>query len=135
MTKAAGLNMENNNRKLLRFKDAMIIVLLLGLAFVACLLRGRASEDAAVAVIARSDGVVGRISLSESGDYRFSEIQGMVFTVSEGKISVSESGCGDRTCVRTGAVSKSGEAVICVPNGVAVTIEKAGESDLDVVLR
>lgn len=129
--------MENNNRKLLRFKDAIIIVLLLGLALGAHLLRGLGSEDAgtAFAVISRDGAVVGKIPLSESGEYRYQEIHGMVFTVSEGKISVTESGCGDRTCIRTGAVSRSGEAIICAPNRVAVTVENGAESDVDVVLR
>lgn len=129
--------MENNNRKLLCFKDVIIIVLLLGLALGAHLLRGLGSESAgtAFAVISQDGAVIEKIPLNASGEYRYQEIHGMVFTVSEGKISVTESGCGDRTCIRTGTVSRSGEAIICAPNRVAVTIENGAESDVDVVLR
>ena len=92
------------NRKLLNVKDVLIIVLLLAAAFGTYLLRGSRGE-ASYAVITL-----------------------------DGAVSVSESGCSDRVCVRTGAVSHMGEAIICVPNKVAVTVESS-ESGLDVVLR
>ena len=129
--------MENNNRKLLRFKDAIIIVLLLGIALGTYLFRIASSKDAdsAFALVSLDGSVVGKISLGENGSRQYPEIPNMVFTVSEGGIYVSESDCGDRICVRTGKISHSGEAIICVPNRVAVTIESDAESDLDVVLR
>lgn len=129
--------MENNNRKLLRFKDAIIIVLLLGLALGAYLLIRNASGDAnsSFALISLDGSLVGRIPLSENGSRQYPEIPNMVFTVSEGGICVSESGCSDRICVRTGKISHSGEAIICVPNRVAVTVESDAENDVDVVLR
>lgn len=129
--------MENNNRKLLRFKDAIIIVLLLGLASGAYLLLSNTSSDAnsAFALISLDGSLVGRIPLNENGSRQYPEIPNMVFTVSEGGICVSESGCNDRICVRTGKISHSSEAIICVPNRVAVTIEAGTENDVDVVLR
>ena len=129
--------MENNNRKLLRFKDAIIIVLLLGVALGAYLLLSNASSDAnsSFALISLDGSLVGRIPLNENGSRQYPEIPNMVFTVSEGGICVSESGCGDRICVRTGKISHSGEAIICVPNRVAVTVESDAENDVDVVLR
>ena len=122
-----------NNRKLLNVKDLLIIVLLMGLAIGALLLRGTSGE-ASYAVITLDGAAVDRIPLETDGSYSFPDIPGMTFTVADGAVSVSESGCGDKVCVRTGAVSHRGEAVICVPNRVAVTVE-GSERDLDVVLR
>ena len=59
----------------------------------------------------------------------------MVFRVADGAVSVVQSDCGDHTCVRTGAVSRSGEVIVCVPNKAAVTVESKEHSDLDVVLK
>ena len=122
-----------NNRKLLNVKDLLIIALLLGLAFGAILLR-RTDSKASWAVITLDGAVVDRIPIEAEGSYVFPDIPGMTFTVSDGAVSVTESGCKDKVCVRTGAVSHRGEAVICVPNRVAVTVE-GSERDLDVVLR
>ena len=130
--KTADTNMDNN-RKLLRLRDALIIVLLLGLASGAYLFR-ESSDKASYAVIALDGIAADRIPLNTDGRYTCPRIPGMVFTVSDGKISVTESGCRDKVCVRTGAVSHAGEARICAPNRVAVTIE-GSSNDLDVVLR
>ena len=122
-----------DNRKLLNVRDLLIIVLILGLSLGMYLLRGT-SEEASCAVITLDGAVVDRIPLYPDGSYDLPDIPGMVFTVRDGAVSVSESSCRDRICVRTGAVSHTGEAIICVPNKVAVTVE-TGENGLDVVLR
>ncbi|MCH5349395.1 MAG: NusG domain II-containing protein [Oscillospiraceae bacterium] len=131
--KTVNINMETNNRKLLNVRDILVIVLLLGLALGVYLFR-EASNEASYAVITLDGTAADRIPLQINGTYEYPQIPGMVFTVSDGKISVTESGCGDKVCVRTGAVSHMGEAIICVPNRVAVTVE-GSETDLDVVLR
>ena len=123
----------DNNRKLLTVRDILIIVSILGLALGAYLFL-RASDEASCAVITADGTELDRIQLYPDGQYDYPQIPGMVFTVRDGAVSVTESGCHDRVCVRTGAVSRRGEAVICVPNRVTVTIEGGG-NDLDVVLR
>lgn len=130
--KAVNTDMDNS-RKLLNVRDASIIVLLLGAALGIYLFRG-ISDGASYAVIALDGAAADRIPLDVNGRYTYPQIPGMVFTVSNGAVSVTESGCSDKVCVRTGTVSHKGEAIICVPNKVAVTVE-GGENDLDVVLR
>ena len=130
--KAADINMDNS-RKLLNVRDALIIVLLLGAACAAYIFCNN-SGKASYAVIAFDGTVTDRIPLQTDGRYTYPQIPEMVFTVSDGAVSVTESGCSDKVCVRTGAVSHMGEAIICVPNKVAVTVD-GGEGDLDVVLR
>lgn len=125
--------MENNERKLLRFKDAFIIVFIIAAVFVFYALLPESGGEKAR--ISQDGSVIAEIPLSETGEYIFPEVPDMVFTVENGAVSVTESGCGDKICVRTGKISRGGEAIICVPNRVAVTIETGGESDVDVVLR
>lgn len=125
--------MENNERKLLRFKDALIIVSVIAAVFVFyALLPEKTGEKA---LISRDGSVIAEIPLSGTGEYVFPEIPDMVFAVDNGAVSVTESGCSDKICVRTGKISRGGEAIICVPNRVAVTIENGAESDVDVVMR
>lgn len=130
--KAADSNMDNN-RKLLNVRDVLIIVLLLGAASGMYLFRG-SSDKASYAVITLDGTAADKIPLDVNGRYTYPQMPGMIFTVSDGAVSVMESSCSDKVCVRTGEISHMGEAIICVPNKVAVTVE-GGKDDLDVVLR
>ena len=125
--------MENKERKVINKRDTIIIVLIIIFAL-ACLFVPKLA-DGGTAVIKCGDEVVARLELDKSGNYTFPEFEKMGFTVSDGAISVTESNCGDHTCMRTGAISRSGEVIVCVPNKAAVTIENSEQSDLDVVLK
>lgn len=126
--------MENKERKVINKRDTIIIVLIIifALAFVFV---PKLADRGGTAVIKYGDEIVAQLELDKSGDYIFPEFEGMVFTVADGAISVTESNCGDHTCIRTGAISRSGEVIVCVPNKAAVTIENNEQSDLDVVLK
>lgn len=125
------------DRKLIRVGDALIIVLLLAAAF-GGYLAAKAPRNGSFpkAVITQNGGLIAEIPLNSGGSYEYPEIPKMIFIVRDGSIAVAESDCGDKTCVRTGAASRVGEAIICVPKRVAVTIEDdRSENDLDVVLK
>ncbi len=51
------------------------------------------------------------------------ELDGATVRVFEGKIAITESSCPDKVCVKTGEISKKGESIVCVPNGIIITIE------------
>ena len=40
-----------------------------------------------------------------------------------GKVRVVESTCPDKVCVRTGWISRPGQAIVCLPNRIVVRIE------------
>lgn len=126
--------MENKERKVINKRDTIIIVLIIILAL-ACVFIPKLADNGGYAVIKCGDKVVAQLDLDKSGDYTFPEFEGMIFTVAEGAISVTESSCGDHTCMRTGSISRSGEVIVCVPNKAAITIENSEQSDLDVVLK
>lgn len=125
----------NDERKLIRARD---------IAFIAAVLAAAAvywsakifSGDQPYAVISKGGETVAEIPLDSFGDYAFPETGDMVFTVGNDGIFVSESGCPDKICMRTGKISRTGEAIICVPNRTAVTVKgNSDESGVDVVLR
>lgn len=122
--------MENSARKLLRKSDIIIIVLLVGAVFAYYFLL---AEVGGTAVVSCGGGVIAELPLDVPGEFVFPQVPDMVFTVADGTVSVSESGCGDRTCMRTGKISHKGETIICVPNRIIVEI-KTDESGVDAVL-
>lgn len=124
--------MENNERKLIRVKDLIIIVSIIAAVFVFYALL---PEGGGTAVVSHDGGVIAEIPLDGSGEYVFPQVPDMVFSAGDGAVSVTASGCGDRTCMRTGKISKQGEVIICVPNKIIVEIKGSPkESDVDAVL-
>lgn len=125
----------NDERKLIRAKDIAAAAVILAAA-AAYFLYGIFSAGDVRAVIVCGGETAAAIPLDRDGEYSFPETGDMVFTVREGKISVTESDCHDKICMRTGSISRPGEAIICVPNRTAVTVESGSEeSGVDVVLR
>ena len=51
-----------------------------------------------------------------------------VVKISGGKVSVTEASCKNQVCVHHGAISSSGESIICLPNRLVVRID-AGDSE------
>lgn len=125
----------NKDRKLIRASDIVIIGAVLSAAAVYWTASAFSAENG-FAVISQGGKTVAEIPLDRFGDYSFPETGDMIFTVGEDGISVSESGCPDKICMRTGKISRAGEAIICVPNRTAVTVKSGtDESGVDVVIR
>lgn len=126
----------SDDRKFIRERDIVLIAAVLAAAAAVYFGTGIFSGDKPYAVISCGGETVAEISLDRLGDYSFPETGGMIFTVGNSGISVSESGCPDKICMRTGSISRAGEAIICVPNRTAVTVKNSpDENDVDVVLR
>ena len=74
----------------------------------------------AYAVIEADGKEVKRISLKDNADV---EINGVKIIVEDGCAWVEHSDCPDKTCVKTGKISKTGQRAVCLPNRVMVYIE------------
>ena len=59
------------------------------------------------------------------------ELHGATVCVFDGKIAITDSNCPDKVCVKTGGISKKGESIVCVPNGIVITID--GKRAVDAV--
>ncbi len=127
--------MNNQERKLLNKRDAVMIAVLFLLAAGGMIPRLIPNSGSGTAVITCGGSEIAQISLMDDGIYTFPETGDMVFTVKDGEIAVTESGCGDLTCVRTGGIASPGEAIVCVPNRTAVFVEGISGDELDVVLQ
>ncbi len=52
----------------------------------------------------------------EDGDYNTIEVK-------DEKIRISKANCGDQVCVRTGAVGKLGETIVCLPHKLVIEVK------------
>lgn len=62
---------------------------------------------------------------SENGGYN-------ILVIKDGKADITEASCPDKICVNQHAVSKTGEAITCLPNKTVVEIV-GGEQEVDIV--
>lgn len=85
------------------------------------------SEDGVLVSVRIGDGESVMYSLSEDGEYKLLGGKN-ILVIKDGKAYMSHADCPDKTCVRTGAISKTGEQIICLPNRVYISIIGAEET-------
>lgn len=56
-----------------------------------------------------------------------------VVEIKDGTVSVTEASCKNQVCVRHGAISRSGESIVCLPNRLVVRIENGKGGGYDSV--
>lgn len=112
------------------------VVLIAGILLLSALLWLflRPGENGAAVVITIDGQEVGRYALYEERTITFGEEEYNVLEIKDGKAAVIEANCGDHTCVRTGAVDKAGESIICLPHKLAVQVVGGERSDVDAVV-
>ena len=115
--------------------DALVVlaVLLLALGLAAGPYFAARSAGELTICIAIDGETVERCALStyEGGTYKS---RGYTLTVAaeNGAVRVSESDCPNQDCVHSGAISRAGQSIVCLPARVAVTLEGAA-SDYDLI--
>ena len=58
-----------------------------------------------------------------------------VLKISNGMAAVVEANCGDHTCIRTGAISREGETIVCLPHRMVVRVEGGEGAPFDAAVR
>lgn len=87
-------------------------------------------------VVVTVDGVeTVRCGLSEERILTIGEDAYNVLKISGGTVAVVEANCGDHTCVRTGAISREGECIICLPHRLVVRVEGGEAAPFDAAVK
>jgi hypothetical protein len=117
-------------QKIIKPLDSVIIAIVAILAITAAipiLAAGRYLESSTASVL--YDGGIIEISLSndrvieiESGGYT------LEVTILDGAVFVSKADCPDRFCISHGKITRSGQAIICLPARVLIEI-KGGDNN------
>ena len=87
------------------------------------------------AVVTQNGKEIARYSLSEAITVTIGGEDYNVLQIADGVAAVIEANCGDHTCVRTGAVSREGETIVCLPHKLTVHIVGGASSGLDAVAK
>lgn len=97
------------------------VILLLLLIFALPLVFG-SSLSAEYAEVLRDGEAIMRISLNQNGEYTPDGLSyPLTLSVRDGKIAVIQSGCPGKQCVDRGYAGR-GEAIVCLPNRIIITI-------------
>ena len=113
------------------------IILLAGILLVAALLAGighmtHKSEKGTLVVVSVRGKEYATYALSE---HRTEEIPGVIgnnrLAIRDGVVRMEAAVCPDHYCMKQGEISKAGEQIICLPNGIVVEIVGEKTDGLD----
>jgi len=112
--------------------DGLVALCVLLLAGLSLLLfpQGGAGSTAVVTLDGRE---IARLELSRPGSYPLNVPYPVTLTVEDGAVRVSEAHCPGRDCLHTGAISRQGQTIVCLPNRLAVSISGTNSSEIDAV--
>lgn len=102
--------------------DAVILAVLIAASGLGAYLIYRVPP---VSVTVRADGYERTFPLDED---RTVDLGHLTVRIEGGFVWVEDADCADGTCERTGKISRAGQSIVCLPNGITVTI--GGKSDL-----
>lgn len=115
-----------------RWGDALIIVLAVIVVIFLSLYAygGRGGE--AYAMVSNGEQTW-RFSLDEPLHAKIPGLLGdTTIHVHEGMIAIEDSPCPTKSCTTMGGIMKKGQWLVCMPNGVFITIEGSGQGDSEV---
>ena len=107
--------------------DALVVLVVLSLAALLAVkpfLAARAVSDGALTVVVSADGrELDRAALADFGARTY-ESNGHTLTVfsADGSLAVAESDCPGQDCVHSGAISRAGQSIVCLPARIVVEL-------------
>lgn len=110
---------------------AIVIVLFVG-AVIAAVIVSRPSDSTKI-VIVQNDEVIYSIDLSQEDDRTFridapgggwNEI-----TIKDGRISITDADCPDKTCVHTGELRTENIPIVCLPHKLVIRFDDEDGTD------
>ena len=114
---------------MLKKQDGILIFILLAVAalfFFGYRLWNRESPEEAVVYVGEEE--YARFPLGEDRELLIETENGTNrLVLKDGQADVTEASCPDKICVHQSPISDTGETIVCMPNRVIVTIEKASQ--------
>lgn len=120
-------------KKFLNLKEAAVIAIILIICFLALFIVN-SGKNGKYAVISSDGNEILRLELDKDiQNITVANAENIVFEVKDCAIFVTETDCHDKICLKTGAVSKNGQSIVCLPKKITVKI--IGEdSEADVTI-
>lgn len=105
---------------------------LLAAAAVFLLTKGQAGVWA---VVTANGQEVAKLSLEKEQTFVYEDQYKNRICTGDGAVWIEETNCPDGTCQKSGAIHFTGESIVCLPNGLVITIEGAAKTEIDGVAR
>ena len=123
--------MNNGSKKKRLWFDLALILALLVLAGILFYNYRSAGEQGASVVVLLNGEEAARYPLGRNGSY---SLNGGTNTlvIENGYAWMSEAACPDQICVHMGKIHLDGQLIVCLPNGVIVTVEGGEDSGVDI---
>ena len=92
-------------------------------------------KDGSFAVVTVNGSETARYSLSEDAEIRLESENGgfNILVIKNGKADITEASCPDHVCVDQRSISKTGEAITCLPNKTVITVDGEEDAEMDFV--
>ncbi len=87
-----------------------------------------------VAVVTYNNKELKKIDISKDRELLLKVGNSIIkIVVNEKRICIAESNCPENICVKTGWINKMGQYIVCVPNGIIVSIENSNKKEYDTI--
>lgn len=118
-----------NKRKVASVREAVILLCVFSVAvlLIAFYLR----KDGQYIIVEKSGENIHKFKITDEQEISVQGESGIlvVIKIHNGEVQVVSSDCPDKTCVKTGKISKAGEMIVCLPARISVKIEGKGSAD------
>lgn len=122
-------------RALFGFRPGDAVLILAVLAAAVLLFFLYLPGDSAGAVRIVSDSAVRTVPLDRTESYAVSSGgHSLTVSVENGSVRVTQSSCPGGDCMHTGAISRAGQSIVCMPGRVVVKIIGEESADADWIL-
>ena len=131
----AAFAMKQADNKKKRLFDLLLIggILILAAVLLVVVLKrqGAEPEDGACAVVLIDGEEAARYPLSKNGSF---PLNGGTNTlvIEDGYAWMTDSDCPDKICEHMGKIHLNGQLIVCLPNGVIVTVEGGDDGGVDI---
>lgn len=129
--------MQNNKeRKRVTAWDFVLMAALVCAAVAVIFVNHRSSGEPLEVVVKKDSEIIYTQSLSEitrETEVCVDDEYNIILKVMQDGVRVTSSHCGDKVCVNTGKITRSGQAIVCLPAHVSVEL-KGGEPEADVIV-
>lgn len=116
-------------------KDIILISSIILIVICIFLVINLLKKDGTYVVVIHNGKEVEKYPLNINREIRlsFSENKYNILVIEDGKVYIKEASCPDKFCINQATISKTGEAITCLPNKTVIKVI-GGEPEVDVIV-
>lgn len=123
-------------RKRVTIWDFVLMAVFVCAAVFVIFIQHRSSDEQLEVVVKKDSEIVytqSLTSVSRETEVPIDDEYNIILSLMPDGVAVSSSDCGDKVCVNTGKITRSGQAIVCLPAHISVELQ-GGEPEADVIV-